>query len=203
VARCATSWHAPVVVAGWAAAEAISWPVLTELLIAALLLAGPVRPLRTGLRLAAAGAFGSALGGVACLLLARHGVALPQPLTAPRMRDAAAAQLSAHGPAGLWSQPLSGVPYKVYCAQAARLPITAWSWLAQSLVVRAARMIAVAAVAVAVARLTRRWARLYTAAMAAGVATFVVGLCLVCSAWTSHRGCATPAASVWDAAPHC
>lgn len=184
VAALAASPRSAVGVACWAAAEALSLPVLTELLIAALLLAGPARPWRTGLRLAAAGAMGSALGGVLGLVLARHGVVLPEPLTTTAMRSYAHDHLSRRGVSGLWSQPASGVPYKVYAAQAAALPITAWSWFGQSLLVRAVRMFAVAGIALAAGRLTTRWARFYTAAVAAGVATFVVGLCLVASAWS-------------------
>jgi hypothetical protein len=49
------------------------------------------------------------------------------------------------------------------------------------------RLVLVAILAAAVQRATRRWQHLYTKALAAGLLTFVVGLCLVVTAW-SGRG---------------
>ena len=184
VASVAASRGGLALTAGWAAAEAISWPVITELLIAALVLSGPVRPLRRGLTLAVTGAIGSAVGGLATLLLVRHGVVPPAPLTSAPMLEHARAEFARRGAAGLWSQPLSGVPYKVYARAAASSGVSAWRWVWLSALVRATRMIAVAVLAAAVQRVTRRWAHLYSRALAAGLLTFVLGLCLITSAWS-------------------
>ena len=154
------------------------------------MLSGPGRVLCSGVRLAIAATLGSAVGGTITLLLARHGVLLPQPLTAPPMAHYAHDQLAAHGPTGLWSQPASGIPYRVYARAAGLADMSLHAWFVSSLEVRAVRMLAVAALAAVVQRLTVRWQRLYTRAMAAGLVTFVLGLCLVVSAWsdspTSH-----------------
>jgi 1-acyl-sn-glycerol-3-phosphate acyltransferase len=168
----------------WALAEGVSWPVMAELLIAALVLSGPPRPLRTGLALACAAALGSAVGGFVTLLLARHGVLLPQPLTTPAMAGYADTHLRTSGLAGLWSQPRSGVPYKVYARAAGRDGMAVPAWFAASFLVRIVRMALVAALAALVQRVTRRWQRLYTKAVAAGLLAFVAGLCLVVTAWS-------------------
>jgi 1-acyl-sn-glycerol-3-phosphate acyltransferase len=173
-----------VLVFCWGMAEAISWPILAELLIAALVLSGPARPARTGMKLAIAATAGSAIGGTITLLLARHGVLLPQPMTTPVMVSYASDQLATHGLSGLWSQPRSGVPYKVYARVAGLNGMAVASWLAVSAQVRCVRMIAVALVAAIVQRLTRRWQHLYTKAVAAGLLTFVFGLCLVVTEWS-------------------
>ena len=184
VARLAASRARLALAFTWAVAEGISWPILSELLIAALVLSGPDRALRSGVRLAIAATLGSAVGGTITLLLARHGVLLPQPLTAPPMAQYAHDQLAAHGPTGLWSQPASGIPYKVYARAAGLADMSLHAWFVSSLEVRAVRMLAVAALAAVVQRLTVRWQRLYTRAMAAGLVTFVLALCLVVSAWS-------------------
>ena len=184
VARLAASRAGLALTFAWAVAEGLSWPVLSELLIAALVLSGPDRALRSGVGLAIAATLGSAVGGTITLLLARHGVLLPQPLTAPPMAHYAHDQLAARGPAGLWSQPASGIPYKVYARAAGQAGISVHAWFVSSLEVRAVRMLAVAALAAVVQRLTVRWQRLYTRAMAAGLLTFVLALCLIVSAWS-------------------
>ena len=168
----------------WAAAEAISWPVLAELLIAALVLSGPVRPYRTAIRLALYATLGSAVGGALTLLLARHGALLPQPLTNLAMDEYAQRQLDRRGPAGLWSQPVSGVPYKVYARAAGQAGFGSADWFVTSAAVRSVRMIGLALATALVQRLTRRWQRYYTVGVAAGLLTFVVGLCLIVTRWS-------------------
>ncbi|HJQ42334.1 MAG TPA: hypothetical protein VJ831_04575 [Jatrophihabitantaceae bacterium] len=184
MARLAASPAGCALVFGWAVAEATSWPVITELLIAALMLSGPSRPLHTGVRLAACGAVGSAVGGTIMLLLARNGILLPQPLTTPAMVEYARDNIVNSGVRGLFSQPMSGVPYKVYARLAGQHDLPPAVWFGASAAVRFVRMVAVAMLAVAAARVTRRWERLYTWAMGAGVLTFVVGMCLVVSSWS-------------------
>jgi 1-acyl-sn-glycerol-3-phosphate acyltransferase len=184
LAALATSPTGCLITFCWAMAEAVSWPILAELLIAALVLSGPTRPVRTAIKLALGATAGSAIGGTATLLLARHGVLPPQPMTTPLMVSYARDHLAAYGPSGLWSQPQSGVPYKVYARVAGQGGTSAASWLAISAQVRCIRMIAVALLAAIVQRLTRRWHHLYTKAVAAGLLTFVFGLCLVFTEWS-------------------
>lgn len=184
IARVGAAPAGAVLAFCWAAAEAISWPVVAELLIAALVLSGPARPYRTAIRLALWATLGSAVGGVLTLVLARQGMLLPQPLTTPAMHEYAQQQLAQRGSAGLWSQPVSGVPYKVYARAAGQDAIGVPEWVATSVVVRSVRMTGLALAAALVQRLTRRWQRYYTAAVAAGLLTFVVGLCLIVTRWS-------------------
>jgi 1-acyl-sn-glycerol-3-phosphate acyltransferase len=186
LARVAGSPLGVLLAFAWAVAEATVWPVVTELLLAAMLLSGPRRPVRSALGLAAAATLGSAAGGVVTLLLARHGVLLPQPLTGAPMRAAAAQALDRSEASGLWTQPVSGIPYKVYSRLAGTRGIGAGTWFALSLLVRSVRLALVAAGAVAVARITRRWLHLYTRALAAGLLTFVLALCAVVSGWSGR-----------------
>jgi 1-acyl-sn-glycerol-3-phosphate acyltransferase/membrane protein YqaA with SNARE-associated domain len=186
VAAFAGSRLALVLAAAWAFAEAISWPVITELLIAALVLSGPRHPVRRGVGLAVMAAVGSACGGVITMLLVRHGFVPPAPLTPPAMLVHARSALG-RGTSGLWTQPLSGVPYKVYAHAAAQTPISVPSWFVASLEVRSVRMTAVALLAALVERFTRRWRHLYSAALAAGLLTFIIMLCVIVSAWSPER----------------
>ncbi|MEI2732780.1 MAG: lysophospholipid acyltransferase family protein [Dermatophilaceae bacterium] len=115
VARAVDSPAGLALAAGWGFAEALSWPVIAEMEI--VLLAGAV-PRRTpwhGVAVAA----GSVAGVAAHVWLRRRGVRVPLPLTTPRMGEHAAGQVAAFGAGAFWRQLASGIPVKVYAAQAA------------------------------------------------------------------------------------
>ena len=77
VSRFAQTWRALLLVLVWAFAEALSWPLVPELLLAVLVVATP----RSWLRLGAAAVFGSVLGGLVGFQLTMAHIELPQPLT--------------------------------------------------------------------------------------------------------------------------
>ncbi|MHA3705240.1 lysophospholipid acyltransferase family protein, partial [Jatrophihabitans sp. YIM 134969] len=195
VARLASRPRAAWVLAAAAFAEAVSWPLLPELTLAALLLAGVVAPragsarwfasarARAVVRLVLAAGIGSVLGGLTTAVAARHGLLFPQPLTTPGMSVAVRRADLAHGAAGVWSQPLSGVPFKVFARAAGRDGLDLRAWAGHALLARTARLVAVAAVAVTASRWIDRRPRAYPCVLAVGAALFVVGLATVVTDW--------------------
>ena len=160
------------------AAEALSWPVLAEVQLALWVACVPRRVLPAALALTA----GSVAGVVVHVLLVRHGIAPPLPLTTPRMLETAARQLADEGAPALLHQPLS-IPVKVYAAQAADVPLLPLAlWTAAA---RGARILAVGlAVRLLAGRLAPLLRRLYGAYLAVVVTAVAVGLHLVVSRWS-------------------
>lgn len=141
MSRLLHSWPAPLLAFVWAFAEALSWPLIAELALVVFAAASPRLIRRHALWLIA----GSVIGIVVHAWLARLGALLPLPLTTPAMQAAAAGNL-ADGPWGLAHQGLSGVPVKVYAAQAGWDHLALGQVAAVAVVVRGLRILVVATI---------------------------------------------------------
>ncbi|MER5891068.1 lysophospholipid acyltransferase family protein [Streptomyces sp. NPDC001941] len=174
----ASRWGLPLAFA-WAFAEALSWPLMPELLLGAVCVAVPRRAVP--LSLAALG--GSLAGGLLALQLAASGAHPPAPLTTERMRVEVRAQLAAEGARAVRHQPWNGVPFKVYAAEAGRAGTGSADWLAASAKARGARTLTVGAGFGALGLLLRRWRRHYGRYLALLGAGFTTGLWLIVAGW--------------------
>jgi 1-acyl-sn-glycerol-3-phosphate acyltransferase len=180
VARFAGSRRGLLLVPAWAFGEALSWPLLPEVILAVLCVAAP----KAGPRLAASAALGSVAGGAAGYLLASRGIMLPQPLTTARMHAAVTAQVAAHGAAAVYAQPLSGIPFKVYAATAGtRRAGLAW-FIVASAQARGARILAAGMIMTIVAACAARLRRFFPVYLLALGAAVTGGLSAVFAAWS-------------------
>ncbi|WP_051060490.1 hypothetical protein [Nocardiopsis baichengensis] len=178
-ARLASSPYGTALAAGWGFAEALSWPVLPEVALAALCVADP----RSGPRLAASAAAGSVAGGAVAYSLARAGVDVPAPLTTDRMRTAVAEQMAAEGPHGVRHQPLAGIPYKLYAARAGRDGLGAAEFAKASARARGTRILTAGLALAAFGAAARGRRRHYPAYLAAVGAGFTGALALIVRGW--------------------
>ncbi|HEY9410963.1 MAG TPA: lysophospholipid acyltransferase family protein [Jiangellaceae bacterium] len=179
VARAVRGWRGVALVGGWAFAEAISWPLLPEVVLFVVLLAAP----RRWISLVPVAVVSGVVGGlVGWLLAGTHGPA-PQPLVTDAMRETVVLQTERDGAAAVRNQPLSGIPYKVYVAHAGEAGVDPVWFGVESLAARGARIgvlgVAFAGLGVLVGRRQRAYPWIV---LAAGV-TFTVGLAVVVSAW--------------------
>ena len=180
VARFAGSRRGLVLVAAWAFGEALSWPLLPEVILAVLCVAAP----KAGPRLAVSAALGSVAGGAAGYLLASRGIMLPQPLTTARMHATVTAQVAAHGAAAVYAQPLSGIPFKVYVATAGARRAGLARFLVASAQARGVRILAAGMIMTIVAACAARLRRFYPAYLLALGAVVTGGLSAVFAAWS-------------------
>lgn len=180
VARVAGSRRGLLLVAAWAFSEALSWPLLPEVILAVLCVAAP----KAGPRLAATAALGSVAGGAAGYLLAARGIMLPQPLTTARMHAAVAAEVAAHGAAAVYAQPLSGIPFKVYVATIGAHRAGLVPFIVASAQARGARMLAVGMIMTIAAACAARLRRFYPAYLLALAVVVTGGLSAVIAAWS-------------------
>ena len=179
IASHAASRRGLAFAAVWGLAEALSLPIVTELVVVLAVLAAP----RAWWRLAIAGAIGATVGAAIGWTLAAYGVRVPAPLTTPRMHAVVAAQVDAEGARALVRQPISGVPFKVYVTRlgATRAPIA--EVIALSFPLRLARLLGVALVAALVGAAIRRVSHFYPVLAATLLSCFAVGLSNVVKAW--------------------
>jgi len=169
-----------VAVFAWAFWESLVWPLVPELLVAALVIASP----RQWLRLAVTAVVGSVAGGVVALMLMRADVPLPQPMTTTTMYQVASHQIADEGAVALWHQPLSGIPLKVYSRAAGSAHVPLDEFVIAATVTRGGRLIAVAAAAAVVGAGGRRLRRFYPAVLVGGTTAFLLGLSRVVAAWS-------------------
>ncbi|MFG2597454.1 lysophospholipid acyltransferase family protein [Streptomyces sp. NPDC048462] len=180
VAAVVTSrWGLPLAFC-WAFAEALSWPLMPELLLGAVCVAAPSAALRMSLGALA----GSLAGGLLALQLASAGVQLPAPLTTDRMRAQVRHELALEGASAVRHQPWNGVPFKVYGAQAGRAGVPAADWLGASAAARGSRTLTVGLGLAGFGLLTRRHRRHYGRYLATLGGGFAVGLSLIVHGWT-------------------
>uniref|UniRef100_A0AAU2V2K2 1-acyl-sn-glycerol-3-phosphate acyltransferase n=1 Tax=Streptomyces sp. NBC_00003 TaxID=2903608 RepID=A0AAU2V2K2_9ACTN len=179
VAALATSRAGLLLAFTWAFAEALSWPLMPELLLAALCAAAPRRAVVLSLTALA----GSLAGSVLALQLAVSGVHLPAPLTTDRMRAEVRHELSVEGAPAVRHQPWNGIPFKVYAAEAGRARVPTTSWLPSAALSRGSRTLTVGVAFGAAALLMRRWRRWYGVYAGVLAVGFGVGLGVVVASW--------------------
>ncbi|MFG2196129.1 lysophospholipid acyltransferase family protein [Streptomyces sp. NPDC048639] len=181
VARLAVSGWGLGLVAAWSFTEALSWPLLPEIALAVVCVAAP----RAGARLTAGAAVASVAGGlVALALYSGTHVDLPQPLTTPRMHTAARHEIRQEGAAAVRHQPASGIPYKVYAAEAGRAGVPAGDWVLRSALARGQRIVVVGLVFTLIGVLTQRWRRFFPQYLIFLCVAFTALFALVIRMWS-------------------
>jgi 1-acyl-sn-glycerol-3-phosphate acyltransferase len=178
--RLALSPQAVLAVTAWAFAEAIMWPLVPEVALFALLIAAPV----AALWLVPTAVLASMAGGLCALTLGVLGVAPQPPLVTDRMRAEVTVQVAAEGAEAVRHQPLSGIPFKVYAAEAGRVGADPMDFLAAAVQARGTRIAVVGAGCAALGLGLRRRRHLYPAVLLGGYALFAAGLTVVVLHWT-------------------
>lgn len=173
------------VVFAWGVAEAVVWPIVPDVAVAALAAAAPRRAPALALWATA----GSVLGGIAAYTLDAAGpgaqLLAHAPLVTERMVDQAHAWLVADGARGLALQPMSGIPFKVFGLQAAGADVGLLPFAAHAAVARGVRLAAVAALfALGGLALRRALPRVYGVALVIGAGAFAAGLRRVVETWS-------------------
>jgi 1-acyl-sn-glycerol-3-phosphate acyltransferase len=179
VARLATSGVGLGIVAAWSFAEAIVWPLVPELVLFALLLAAP----RAGVRLIPTAVLASMAGGLCTLALGAAGAAPEAPLVTERMRITVAQQTAVEGADAVRHQPLSGIPFKIYAAEAGRAGVESLPFLGAAISHRGVRIATVGVACSVLGGALSRWPQRYLQVVGSGSALFAVGLTLVVAAW--------------------
>ncbi|WP_326768026.1 1-acyl-sn-glycerol-3-phosphate acyltransferase [Streptomyces sp. NBC_01591] len=180
VASVVTSrWGVPLAFV-WALAEALSWPLMPELLLGVVCVAVP----RAALRMSLGALAGSLAGGLLALQLASAGVHLPAPLTTDRMRAEVRAELALEGASAVRHQPWNGVPFKVYGAEAGRAGVPALDWFTASATARGSRTLTVGLGFAAFGLLMRRHRRQYGRYLVLLGGGFTAGLSLIVNGWS-------------------
>jgi 1-acyl-sn-glycerol-3-phosphate acyltransferase len=180
VARLARSRWGVAALAGWAAAEAFSWPIVPEFLVGILVLAVP----RRAPVLAVTAVLASTAAGVLALSLAGAGFAFPEPLVTGPMRAQVAREVTAQGPDAVLHQPTSGIPLKAYAATAGRAHVPPGTFAVRTAQSRGLRMLVVAAVLALVGALGQGLRRYYPFLIANAVVIFTVGLAATVRTWS-------------------
>ncbi|WP_327686734.1 lysophospholipid acyltransferase family protein [Streptomyces sp. NBC_00467] len=179
VAAVVTSrWGLPIAFL-WAFAEALSWPLMPELLLAVACVAVP----RAALRLSVGALAGSLAGSLLALQLAGAGVQMPAPLTTERMRAQVRQELSLESADAVRHQPWNGIPFKVYAAEGGRADVQPGSWLTPAAAARGSRTLTVGLVCAALALLLRRYRRFYGSYLVVLGGGFTLALSLIVSGW--------------------
>ncbi|WNO72105.1 lysophospholipid acyltransferase family protein [Streptomyces sp. AM8-1-1] len=179
VAAVVTSrWGLPIAFL-WAFAEALSWPLMPELLLAVACVAVP----RAALRLSVGALAGSLAGSLLALQLAGAGVQMPAPLTTERMRAQVRQELSLESADAVRHQPWNGIPFKVYAAEGGRADVPPGSWLTSAAAARGSRTLTVGLVCAALGLLLRRYRRFYGSYLVVLGGGFTLALSLIVSGW--------------------
>ncbi|MFI6651634.1 lysophospholipid acyltransferase family protein [Streptomyces sp. NPDC050529] len=180
VAAVVTSrWGVPLAFC-WAFAEALSWPLMPELLLGVVCVAVP----RAALKMSLGALAGSLAGGLLALQLASAGVHLPAPLTTDRMRAEVRHELAVEGASAVRHQPWNGIPFKVYGAEAGRADVPALDWLTASATARGSRTLTVGFAFAGFGLLLRRHRRRYGRYLALLGGGFAAGLSLIVHGWS-------------------
>ena len=178
--RIALSSLGVVAVAAWAFAEAMVWPLVPEVALFPLVLAAPL----AALRLVPTAVLASMAGGMCTFALGVLGCMPQAPLMTERMRAEVTVQVAAEGAAAVRLQPLSGIPFKVYAAEAGRAGADPLTFLATATEARGTRIAVVGAGSAALGLLVQRRQHLYPAILLGGYALFTAGFTLVVLHWT-------------------
>jgi 1-acyl-sn-glycerol-3-phosphate acyltransferase len=168
----------------WAFTEAIAWPIIPDFILLPLALAVPAKWL--AFTVVAVG--GSVSGGIVSYLLGATALGPDLldavPLVTDSMKDAARSALEGSGALGLMSQPLSGIPYKVFAYQSAPVGVGIIEYIVMSALVRGGRFLAVALIGAAAGNLLHKvWEHLWPWFCLFYSLAFTVGLMRVVSGW--------------------
>jgi 1-acyl-sn-glycerol-3-phosphate acyltransferase len=168
----------------WGFTEAIAWPIIPDFILLPLALAVPAKWL--AFTVVAVG--GSVSGGIVSYLLGATALGRDlldaAPLVTDSMTEAARSALEGSGALGLMSQPLSGIPYKVFAYQSAPAGVGVIEYIVMSAAARGGRFLAVAIVGVAGGKLLRNvWERLWPWFCLLYSVAFAVGSMRVVSGW--------------------
>lgn len=136
----------------WAVAEAIFWPIIPDALLIPMAAAGR----RKYWPILGAAVLGSALGGIVIYLFAyiapssAGGFLIRLPLVQDFMIEGASAALDQQGVVAFWTQPWSGISYKIYAVLAGAGGLNPLVVLPISIVARTLRMLIASGVAAVV-----------------------------------------------------
>jgi membrane protein YqaA with SNARE-associated domain len=176
----AVSRWALALVAVWACAEALSWPFVPELLLGVVLLAAP----RAALRLVPLAAVASVVGCVLAYGVAASGTHVPQPLTTPRMHAVVEGTTAAEGAHAVRRQAWSGIPVKVYAAEAGQARVPVGEFAIGAARARGGRILVVGALLALIGAAFSRAPRFYPALVGVGLAGYSLGLVRVVAHWS-------------------
>ena len=181
VAGLAGSRAGLALVAGWAAAEAFSWPIVPEVLVGLLVLAAP----RRAPVLAATAVVASTAAAVLALLLAGAGWRFPQPLVTHRMQVEAAPRRRHRRSDRRATSADVRDPAEGLChgrrPDARRHPDLRPVTTVEG---RGLRMVVVSAAVALLGALGRRWRRYYPLVVANALLLFAVGLAATVQTWS-------------------
>lgn len=180
ISRLACSRWGIVAVAQWSFAEGLWWPLVPEVALFIVLLAAPKR----WRLLIPVAVLANVAGGLATLILTGSGISTPQPLVTDEMRQTVTAQVRAEGVAAVEHQPLAGIPFKVYAAEAGRVGLDPVAFARESLVVRGTRIAVLGLVFAIIGTALRRRPQAYSYVVLPTIVCFLIGLGLVVSGWS-------------------
>lgn len=152
----------PIVLAFlWSVAEGIVWPIMPDAALVPMALARPA----SWWRLVLAAAVGSAAGGAISYLLGRRSSERASverlALVRPAMVTAVDGWLKREGARGVWRQPATGVPFKVFARRAGARRLSIVTFMGWALLARLPRFALLAGIAALVGRsggkLVARW----------------------------------------------
>lgn len=143
----------------WAVAEGTFWPIMPDAILVPLALRRPA----SWWQLVTAAALGTATGGAVSYVLGRRRPERERvsrlPLVRPAMVAAAADWLMHEGARGVWRQPATGIPFKVFARLAGARQLPPGRFLLWAILARSARFTLAAGLAALVGR---RWPSLRT-----------------------------------------
>jgi 1-acyl-sn-glycerol-3-phosphate acyltransferase len=180
----AGSRSALVLVATWAFAEAVAWPIIPDVLIFPLVLAAPRRWFLISAVALAASLSGGLVAYMCGASSAGSELLHAAPVVTDRMIDVARSTLQERGAFGLLAQPLSGIPYKVFAFQAAPSGLGVVEYLGMSALARGSRFMAAALLGAGSGTLLRRiWERFFSKFLVLYTIGFGIGLARVVYHW--------------------
>jgi membrane protein YqaA with SNARE-associated domain len=141
----------------WALAEGTVWPIMPDAALVPLALARPA----SWRRLVLAAALGTAAGGAISYLLGRRSPERASverlALVRPAMVTAVDGWLAREGARGVWRQPATGVPFKVFARRAGARELSVIRFFGWALLSRSIRFALLAGIAALVGARVSRW----------------------------------------------
>jgi membrane protein YqaA with SNARE-associated domain len=141
----------------WAVAEGTVWPIMPDAALVPLALARPA----SWWRLVLAAALGTATGGAVSYLLGRRNPERQSvdrlALVRPAMVTAVDGWFEREGARGVWRQPATGVPFKVFARRAGARDLPAVTFFGWALLSRSLRFALLAGLAALLGDRLSRW----------------------------------------------